>query len=130
YDLYASVLEGKPYQARALLAFGNNMVMGNGGTIEGRAALAQLDFMVAVDFFLTPTAQLADYVLPATTFLEAPALNVGWELPIPAQTHIQYRAPVVSPRGEARSDTQIIFDLAVRLGFGNQFWDCDVAAAF
>ncbi len=130
YDLYRSVLDSQPYRARALLAFGNNMVMGNGGTLEGRAALQQLDFMVAVDHFLTPTAQLADYVLPAATFLESGALNTGWELPIAAQTHLQYRAPVLPPRGEARSDTQIIFDLGVRLGFGEQFFDGDITAAF
>jgi anaerobic selenocysteine-containing dehydrogenase len=36
---------------------------------------------------------------------------------------------VVVPRGEARSDTAIVFDLAGRLGFGAQFWDGDVEAA-
>jgi len=130
YDLYQSVLDGQPYRTRALLAFGNNMVMGNGGSLEGRKALTELDFMVAVDLFLTPTAQLADYVLPATTFLEASSLNVGWELPIAAQTHFQFRPAAVSARGEARSDTQIIFELAERLGFGNEFWDGDVEAAY
>jgi anaerobic selenocysteine-containing dehydrogenase len=130
YDVYRAVLEGDPYRVRALLAFGTNMVMTNGGSLEGRAALEQLEFMVCVDYFLTPTAQLADYVLPAATFLEALSLVTGWELPIPAQTHLQYRPPAVSARGEARSDTQIIFDLAVRLGFGDQFWQGDLAAAF
>jgi anaerobic selenocysteine-containing dehydrogenase len=130
YDLYRAITDAEPYQARALLAFGNNMVMSSGSSREGRDALAQLELMVAVDHFLTPTAQLADYVLPATTFLEAPALCAGWELPLPAQTHIQYRAAVLPARGEARSDTQIIFDLATRLGFGDRFWDGDLDAAF
>jgi anaerobic selenocysteine-containing dehydrogenase len=83
-----------------------------------------------VDFFLTPTAQLADYVLPASTFLESEALYAGWELPIAAQTHLQYRGPVLPKRGEARSDTDIIFELAGRLGFGDRFWNGDVAAGF
>ncbi len=130
YDVYRAVVEAEPYQVRALMVFGTNMVMTNGGSLEGRVALEQLDFMVAVDYFLTPTAQLADYVLPATTFLESPALTFGFELPIPGQTHLQYRAPVLAPRGEARSDTEIIFDLADRLGYGDQFWNGDVQAAF
>jgi anaerobic selenocysteine-containing dehydrogenase len=130
YDLYRAVVEGHPYPVRALMLFGSNMVMTNGDSLEGRAALQQLDFMVAVDHFLTPTAQLADYVLPATIFLEAPALTFGFELPIAGQTHLQYRAPVVAPRGEARSDTQVIFDLAVRLGYGDRFWNGDLEAAF
>ncbi len=130
YDVYRAVVEGDPYRVRALLLFGSNMLMTNGGSLEGRAALEQLEFMVAVDHFLTPTAQLADYVLPATTFLEAPALTFGFELPIAGQAHLQYRAPVVPPRGEARSDTRIIFDLATRLGYGDRFWHGDLDAAF
>ena len=34
------------------------------------------------------------------------------------------------PRGEARSDIDVVFDLAVRLGLGNRFWSGDVEAAF
>lgn len=130
YDLYNAVTHAQPYQVRALLAFGNNMVMGNGGSLEGKAALERLELMVAVDHFVTPTAQFADYVLPAATFLEAPALVTGWGLPIRAQTHLQYRPQAVPPRGEVRSDTEIIFDLAQRLGLGDQFWSGDVEEAF
>jgi anaerobic selenocysteine-containing dehydrogenase len=130
YDLYRAITTGEPYRPRVLLAFGTNMVMANGGSREGRAALAQLDLMVAADYFLTPTAQLADYVLPATMFLESPGLQFGWAIPTQAQTHVQYRAPAVAPRGEARSDTDIVFDLARRLGLGDQFWEGDLSAAF
>jgi anaerobic selenocysteine-containing dehydrogenase len=45
-------------------------------------------------------------------------------------SYFQYREAVVEPRGEARPDTQIIFDLAARLGLGDAFWDGDVQAAF
>jgi anaerobic selenocysteine-containing dehydrogenase len=37
---------------------------------------------------------------------------------------------VAPPPGEARADTDIIFDLAVRLGLGEQFWNGDVDAAY
>jgi anaerobic selenocysteine-containing dehydrogenase len=37
-------------------------------------ALKSLDLYVVVDFFMTPSAQLADYVMPATTYLERPWL--------------------------------------------------------
>jgi len=42
---------------------------------------------------------------------------------------VQFRPAVVAPRGEARADIDIVFDLAVRLGLGNQFWHGDVEAA-
>lgn len=130
YDVYDSIMQEKPYRVRALLAFGTNMAMSSGDSLQGMEALRKLDLLVCTDFFITPTAQLADYVLPATTFLEAPTLIVGWDFPIAAVGHVQYRWPVVEPRGEARSDTQIIFDLAVSLGFGDKFWHGDVEAAY
>jgi len=42
---------------------------------------------------------------------------------------VQLRPAVVAPRGEARADIDIVFDLAVRLGLGNQFWEGNVTAA-
>jgi anaerobic selenocysteine-containing dehydrogenase len=130
YDFYQSVLAAEPYRVRALLTFGSNLVMSNGGSLDGRAALEALDFMVCVDYFLTPTAQLADYVLPVASFLECPTLISGWKLPFAAQSHLQYRPAVLPPRGEVRSDTQIVFDLAVRLGLGDDFWQGDVEAGY
>jgi len=47
-----------------------------------------------------------------------------------AQSLVQLRRPVVEPRGEARSDTEIVFDLACRLGLGAHFWNGDVDAAY
>jgi anaerobic selenocysteine-containing dehydrogenase len=43
---------------------------------------------------------------------------------------LQYRPAVVEPLGERRSDTWIIFELAKRLGFADQFWQCDVEAGY
>jgi anaerobic selenocysteine-containing dehydrogenase len=43
---------------------------------------------------------------------------------------LQYRAAVVEPLGERRSDTWIIFELAKRLGFGEKFWNGDIAAGY
>jgi anaerobic selenocysteine-containing dehydrogenase len=42
---------------------------------------------------------------------------------------VQFRPTVVAPRGEARADIDIVFDLAVRLGLGEYFWHGDVEAA-
>src|SRR5439155_1430528 len=46
-----------------------------------------------------------------------------------ARSRVQLRRGVVEPRGEARSDTEIVFDLACRLGLGDRFWDGDIEAA-
>jgi anaerobic selenocysteine-containing dehydrogenase len=104
--------------------------MAHGDSTRGRDALTALDFMVHTDLFLNPTAEHADIVLPAASAFEATALRIGFEISEAAQSLVQLREPVVPARGEARSDLQIIFDLAVRLGLGEHFWDGDIEAAF
>ena len=129
-DFYTAALEHRPYRARALVNFGANMVMAHGDSARGRDALASLDFFVHADLFLNPTADLADIVLPVAGPFETEALRVGFEVSQPAQSHVQLRRPVVAPRGEARSDQQIVFALADRLGLGEHFWDGDLDAAW
>ena len=89
---------------------------------RGRAALAALDFYAHADLFMTPTAALADVVLPVASAFEREALKIGFEISTEAQSLVQFRQAVVPPPGEARPDTEIVFDLAARLGLGAQFW--------
>jgi anaerobic selenocysteine-containing dehydrogenase len=126
-DFYAAALDGR---ARALVNFGANLVMAHGDSARGRDALAQLDFAVHADTFLSPTADLADIVLPVATPFEVEALRIGFEVSQEAQSLVQLRRPVQAPRGEARSDLEIVFALAKRLGLGAQFWEGDIDAAW
>lgn len=129
-EFYTAALQGRPYRARGLVNFGANLVMAQGDSARGRDALAALDFFVHTDMFMNPTAELADIVLPATNAFEATALRVGFEISEAAQSLVQLRRPLATPRGQARSDLQIVFDLAVRLGLGEHFFDGDIDAAF
>jgi anaerobic selenocysteine-containing dehydrogenase len=79
---------------------------------------------------MNPTAELADLVLPAASAFEREALKIGFDISTEAQSLVQLRQRVVKPRGEARSDTEIIFDLACRLGLGANFWEGDIEAAY
>lgn len=126
-DFYTAVLDGR---IKALVGFGGNMVMAHADSLRGREALRSLDFFVQADLFMTPTAELADIVLPVTTPFESEALKIGFEYSQEAQSLVQLRQPLVAPRGEARSDLQIVFDLATRLGLGTHFWNGDIEAAF
>jgi anaerobic selenocysteine-containing dehydrogenase len=129
-DFYTAALEHRPYRARALVNFGANLVMAHGDSARVRDALASLDFFVHADIFPSPTADLADVVLPVASPFETEALRVGFEVSQQAQSHVQLRRPVLAPRGEARSDQQIVFALADRLGLGEHFWDGDIDAAW
>jgi anaerobic selenocysteine-containing dehydrogenase len=124
-DVYRAILSGRPYPVRGLVGFGGNTLLSQPGAEQGRAALARLDFVVYADLFLTPTAALADVVLPVASAWEREGLRVGFGPTLEGEAHIQLRAPVVAPRGEARSDTWIVCQLARRLGLGEQFFDGD-----
>ena len=130
YDIFNAILDERPYPIKALLNFGSNTVMSNADSRRGREAMKALEFGVAADLFMTPTAELCDYVLPATSFLEMSNLTTAFEHRARGKTHMQYRAAVIEPLGERRSDTWIIFELAKRLGFAAHFWHGDVEAAY
>lgn len=130
YDIFTAVLEDRPYPVKAILNFGSNTIMSTGNSNRGRAAFSALELAVATELFMTPTAELCDYVLPAASFLEMSNLTTAFEHRQAGKTHLQYRPAVVKPLFERRSDTWIIFELAKRLGFGEKFWHGDVEAGY
>jgi anaerobic selenocysteine-containing dehydrogenase len=129
-DLYRAIREGKPHPVRAVIGFGANMLLAHADGARGREALKELEFYAHADLFMNPTADMADIVLPVASAFEREGLKIGFEISEEAQSLVQLRPPVAPPPGEARADTNIIFDLAVRLGLGEQFWNGDVDAAY
>ena len=129
-EVYRAILERQPYAVRGLVGFGANLLVAHADGRRGREALAALDFYVHADLFMNPTAELADIVLPVASAFEREALRIGFEVSADAQAFVQLRPRVVAPIGEARSDTEIVFDLAQRLGLGRHLWDGDVEAAY
>lgn len=127
---YRAALEGIPYPLRMLVSFGSNMLLQNPDTQLGKAALLSLDFHAHVDLFETPMTRFADLLLPAAHPWESPGLLLGFGGAPETALHVQYRSPVAMPPGRARPDIDIIFDLAERLGYADDFWSGDVSASF
>ena len=68
-------------------------------------------FTVVHEQFMTETAELADIVLPATTFLEHDDIyHAG------GHSHVQLGRAIMAPPGECRSNHDVICALAKRLG--------------
>ncbi|MEO8285367.1 MAG: nitrate reductase [Chloroflexota bacterium] len=74
-------------------------------------------FVVVQDIFLTETAQRADLVLPAAMWAEKTGTFTNTDRTV----HISYKA--INPPGEARSDLDIFFDYARRMGFKDKVGD-------
>jgi anaerobic selenocysteine-containing dehydrogenase len=129
HDLYNSVTRAEPYATKAMLSFGGNPLLTKPNADAAGKALQQLEFYVHTDMFLNPTANYADIILPVASPWERPGLYPGFQISQQAESLIQLRPAVIPPRGEARSDTWIVFELARRLGLGEQFFDNDIDAA-
>jgi anaerobic selenocysteine-containing dehydrogenase len=128
YEVYKAILNERPYPIKALIGFGGNLVMSNAPSKVAKEAISQLDFHVESELFLSPTAELADIVLPAASSWESwhVGANIG---PLGNKGYIQLRPAVVPPQHESWPDMKIIFKLAKRLGLGDMFWDGDLEAA-
>lgn len=108
----ASELEPGRSATRALVVYNSNPAAVAPDSARVRAGLAREDlFTVVLEHFQTDTADYADVLLPATTFLEHPDVYCSY-----GHYHLQYADPVVPPRGQARSNRWIFARLAERLG--------------
>jgi anaerobic selenocysteine-containing dehydrogenase len=110
-----TILSGKPYPLKAMILTAANPAMTNPNTAKVRRALGALDLLVVRDLFMTETAELADYVLPAASFLERVELH----------THAKYQRITMTRKilqlAGVQDEYQFWHDLAYRLGFGNYF---------
>ncbi len=68
-------------------------------------------FTVVLEHFMTDTADLADYVLPATTQLEHLDVHTSY-----GHTDVLMNQPAIAPLGEAKTNTQIFRELAAEMG--------------
>ena len=107
-----AMLTGKPYPVRALWTSCNPMV-GLEDTYTTMRALQSLDLLVVSELFESPTAHLADYILPMTTHLESNAIAEYSGLNM-----ISARVRALEPRGEAREEGWAVFEVAKRMGYG------------
>jgi anaerobic selenocysteine-containing dehydrogenase len=114
-----AVLTGEPYPVRAAYVHVSNPVLAWADSRETDRALRSLDFLAVAETFMSPTAALADLVLPAATELEFDDLgHFGL-----AHGYILARPKAVEPPGEARPNAAIINELAHALGIGDSWWD-------
>ena len=129
-DLYGAILEKEPYAVRGLMVFGANLAVSHPETRRAQQALRSLEFHVHCDSIETPTARFADIFLPINTMWEREGLRIGFEVSQSAEELIQLRQPIVERQGESRSDTEIVFNLACKMGMSEAFYGGDIDAAY
>lgn len=102
-------------QLRALFVFAGNPVLSVPNSAALESALGQLDLMVSLDLYVNETNKHADYILPATTFLERDDLPMAYAACCPT-VFLQGTEPAVAPYGQARPEWEVFEELAARMG--------------
>jgi thiosulfate reductase/polysulfide reductase chain A len=103
---------GDPYPIKAFLVFGSNPLVTYANPRDVFESLSALDLLVVMDIFMTPTAELADIVLPAATWLEADGVQ-GYPIGVDLNIFAQQK---VTRLWESRQDEEVLIELARRLG--------------
>ena len=105
--LRKAILEGIPYPIKGAYVQCSNPVMAYADSRMTVEAIHQLDFLAVADIFMTPTASLADVVLPVATqfeFNDIGHYGLG-------HGYILARPKVVEPPKECWSDIRILNEL-------------------
>ncbi|MBW2050598.1 MAG: molybdopterin-dependent oxidoreductase [Deltaproteobacteria bacterium] len=123
-SLWDAILHGNPYPVKAMMVMAANPALTCANSNVVQEALRKLEFLVVADLFMTPTAELADIVLPACTFLEQTRFvtydihaDHGWN----ATSRLALSPKVVEPVGESWSDWKIICELGRKMGYSEYF---------
>ena len=96
----------------AMVVFNSNPAAVTPDSAAVRRGLSRSDlFTVVLDHFRTDTADYADFVLPATTFLEHADLYGAY-----GHLDVQWAEPVVPPPGQCKPNTWVFAELGRRLG--------------
>ena len=113
-----AILTGRPHPIRCMYLQGTNPLLAYADSTKTFEALKRLDFLAVAEIFLTPTAQMADIVLPAATNYEFDDIG-HFGLP---HGFILARPKIVDPPAECWPDSKILNELGKRLGYGESFW--------
>jgi formate dehydrogenase major subunit len=95
---------------KALYCMGENPMLSDPDINHVKAALENVDLLIVQDIFLTETAELADVVLPATTFAEKDGMFTNTE------RRAQRIRKALTPPGQAKHDWVIVQDIAKAMG--------------
>lgn len=111
-SVFKAMADGDPYPVKALFAIANNTLMGFANTRRIYDALMKQDLIVCFEHTMSPTARLADYVLPGDSWLERPSMQAG----------ISDQA--MQPPGECKNIVYFWHALAKRMGMSDLFpWE-------
>ena len=96
---------------KALYIMGEDTIMTDPNTNHSIKAFENVDLIVVQELFMTATTEMADVVLPASSYFEKNGTFTNGE------RRVQRVNKVIEPIGNTKPDGQIIIDIMSRLGY-------------
>ncbi|MBG0789898.1 MAG: molybdopterin-dependent oxidoreductase [Desulfovibrionaceae bacterium] len=113
-DVFQAAITGKPYPVKAMFSVASNPMLSFPDPQMVMQALMALDLYVVMEYYMTPSAALADYVFPSATTVEQPDLWATGSFCVACP-------PGLDPMFERRDTYQFYRGLGLRLG-QEQHW--------
>jgi predicted molibdopterin-dependent oxidoreductase YjgC len=105
-EIIDGALDGR---IKAIFIMGEDPMTSEPNLAHARHAMESLEFIVSQDIFMNPSAELADVILPSTSFAEKDGTFTN------SDRRVQRIRRAISPVGESRPDWEILCDLARRI---------------
>lgn len=119
--LFRAMITGEPYPVKAVITYGNEPLVSQPNAKLVYRALKSLELYVVMDFWMTPSAELADYVLPACSWLERPFLGTMMDMANFVQSGEAALPAVKEGEYDRRTDFDLWRGLGIRLG-QEEYW--------
>jgi len=123
-EMVDSLISQKPFGLKAIIVQGGDPIASLSNSNKVKEALKKADLLAVHDLYPTATAQFADFVLPAASFLERDLILYYRYRPFADGNLIAMQNQCIPPVGDSKSDLDFIFELAKRVGLEEHFpWE-------
>lgn len=100
---------------KSLFIIGENPMLSDSDISHVQESLESLELLVVQDIFMTETAQMADVVLPAASFMEKEGTFTNTE------RRVQRVRKAIEPVGNSRADWRILSDIIKAMGYPAEY---------
>ncbi len=119
--VYRAMITGKPYPVKAAITVASNPLVTMPNTKLVYKALKSLDLYVVADYWMTPCAEIADYVLAMASWIERPFCSDSWGVDCNIVAGEQALPATIPGEYDRKNDFEVFRELLIRLGQG-QHW--------
>ena len=117
-SIFKAILTGDPYPVRALIVNATNPINSYGDSKMTLAAFKKVEFMVTVDYWMTPSAFYSDYVLPPAGALERPIVHTNYGV----TDSILCSERAIQPKFDRHDDFTFWRELSLATGADEAMW--------